>query len=92
MNFLNKLSLARPLRKLAGRIEKRHKFKRALKYNKEHTFSSDGKSAVGGTWCCPTCNAIHECISNNKITGRQFPACCEFEEGHRMFSEHATGL
>lgn len=75
-----------------SRIAKRVAFNRALVHNKRHTYACDDLRVVGGTWMCPTCGTVHECVSHNAFTGRQFPACCEFDEGHRLHRRHATGL
>lgn len=41
-------------------------------------------------WMCPTCNSVHRGGAASKFTGVQFPACCEFEAGHRLDKCHAT--
>ena len=75
-----------------SRIAKRVAFNRALAHNKRHTYACDDLRVVGGTWMCPTCGTVHECVSHNAFTGLQFPACCEFAEGHRLHLRHATGM
>lgn len=77
---------------MRSRIARRAAFNRALAHNKRHTYACYDLRVVGGTWMCPTCGTVHECVSHNVFTGRQFPACCEFAEGHRLYRCHATGL
>lgn len=81
-------AIARKLRKYAAR---RRSYRNALAHNKRHMYSGN-PGRVGGTWCCPTCNTVHGCVAWNAFTGRQFPACCEFEAGPRQHKIHATGL
>lgn len=57
----------------------------AQRYNRTHTYrSSDAR------WMCPTCNAIHTSTGTSPFSGLQFPACCEFSAGHRLFQVHGT--
>jgi len=37
-------------------------------------------------WMCPECNHLHRRIPNTFqfLTGNHFPACCSFQEGHRL--------
>ena len=43
-------------------------------------------------WMCPTCNQVHERLEQiSGFTGLQYPRCCTFSEGHRLYHEaHAT--
>jgi len=77
-------------KRFTEKTEEQRKFDVALAYNKLHTFA--GPDLNAGAWCCPTCNKVHACVAHSVFTGRQFPACCEFEAGHRLHSQHATGL
>ena len=79
-------------RKWRRAAARRKDFKTALAHNRVHTYECLDSRLVGGTWCCPSCNTIHGCVSHNQFTGRQFPACCEFKEGHRLHRSHATDI
>lgn len=41
-------------------------------------------------WMCPGCNAVHRPVSCSVFSGLQFPACCNFQEGHRLGDVFAT--
>lgn len=66
------------------------RFAAALAYNRLHTYS--GHRQVSGTWMCPDCNKVHACVSHNAFYGRQFPACCQHPEGHRIDKKYATQI
>lgn len=71
-------------------LRRRRMFRSALAFNKRWTFSSHPK--LGGVWRCPSCGADHHYTSYNVFSGRQFKSCCEFEAGHRLDRDHATGF
>jgi len=66
------------------------RFAAALAFNKLHTYSFSSSRA--GEWMCPSCHRIHKTIAMSVFSGRQFPACCGFAEGHRLDQQHATGI
>lgn len=57
------------------------KFNAALAFNNLHTYSVGSRAE----WMCPICNAIHPTTGSTVWTGRQFPACCDFQAGHRQY-------
>jgi hypothetical protein len=63
------------IRALKTWCARRRAFKTALSFNRLHTYV--GPNVVGGSWMCPSCGAVHGCISTSHLSGRQF---------------HATGL
>jgi hypothetical protein len=69
---------------------RRAAFRAALAFNRHHTYA--GATNVGGMWQCPDCGRRHHCISWSAFTGRNFPDCCGFKQGHRLDRRHATGL
>lgn len=63
----------------------------ALTYNKVHSYGTIEK-----LWMCPTCNKVHEHCKdtdglNLVLTGEEWPECCEFKRGHRLYKECAAG-
>jgi ssDNA-binding Zn-finger/Zn-ribbon topoisomerase 1 len=45
-----------------------------------------GITAKGGyAWMCPDCNKIHLAIGQNVFTGIDYPKCCKYPEGHRLY-------
>lgn len=65
----------------------------ALAFNRVHTYQG-----TNGKWMCPKCHRVHDSINaadpmSIYLTGRQYPACCDFPEGHRLnfaFAGYAT--
>jgi hypothetical protein len=41
----------------------------------------------GFAWMCPSCNKIHHPISCSVFSGLQYPRCCGFPEGHRLYTD-----
>lgn len=39
----------------------------------------------GYAWMCPTCNKIHLAESCSAMSGLQYPNCCEYRTGHRLY-------
>lgn len=70
------------------RRERKHRFQRALHFNRDNTFT-DTRLAL---WMCPTCSRTHTPIDASPLTGPNYPGCCEHKYGHRKAREHATGL
>ncbi len=61
----------------------------ALAFNSIWTY--DAPTPAAARWMCPVCNKVHLCTGELTVfTGLQFPACCNFIEGHRQFKSHAT--
>lgn len=59
----------------------------AKQFNNRHTYTGDG------LWMCPICNKVYNSTGFNVLTGMQYPACCHFTEGHRLFfTLHATTM
>jgi hypothetical protein len=52
----------------------------ALTFNRRHTFPHG------------SCNTVHASTSHNFLTGLQYPGCCNFGAGHRLYRDHATGM
>jgi hypothetical protein len=81
--------ITRARKRADAKRNKRELFRIALAFNRRHT--NHGPSYQKGLWMCPACNTVHESIEWSFLTGLQFPACCDFYAGHRMFHDHATG-
>ena len=64
---------------------RRARRRNALAHNRLHTYSW-----LQPLWMCPTCCSVHRGGAYSKYTGVQFPACCEFDAGHRTDKCHAT--
>lgn len=62
-------------------LERRRRFRAALSYNRDHTFSLCPVN--GGSWMCPQCCRIHRSHSSSKFGGPQFNACCDLPAGSR---------
>lgn len=45
---------------------------------------------VGHAWMCPDCNKIHHATSCSAFSGLQYPACCSYPEGHRLYHDIKT--
>ena len=56
----------------------------ALTFNSLHTFDYRQE------WMCPECNMIHKRDGLSILSGYQYPACCSFPAGHRLYNDHAT--
>lgn len=69
------------------RRNKRELFRIALTFNRRHTFPH---GIAPARWMCPTCNTVHASTSHNFLTGLQYPACCNFGAGHRLYRDHAV--
>lgn len=69
---------------------RRRWFQTAVAYNAMHTFEYSGPCAA--TWMCPNCHSVHRSAVTNKFSGRQFPACCQFEAGGRLERRHAISF
>lgn len=41
----------------------------------------------GFAWMCPSCNKIHRPYENSVFSGLQYPACCKYFAGHRLFEK-----
>jgi hypothetical protein len=72
---------------MARRKKARELFAIAQRFNLAH---SNAGMLVAGRWMCPVCNEVHRSTEISFLTGPQYPACCRFQAGHRMFSMHAT--
>lgn len=65
-------------------------YKAALAFNALHCHTGDD------LWMCPECNKVHSSDTTKTkkwgwLTGRQYPACCRFLNGHRLeYEDHAT--
>lgn len=44
----------------------------------------------GYAWMCPTCNKIHLAESCSAMSGLQYPNCCEYRTGHRLYEDLRT--
>lgn len=39
-------------------------------------------------WMCPLCNTAHDRLDEvSAFTGLQYPKCCDFDDGHRLYHE-----
>lgn len=56
--------------------------KEAMRFNKKHTLKTQYQT---GQWMCSTCGKVHKSIGWTFWTGSQYPACCDYLEGHRVF-------
>lgn len=58
-------------------------------FNNRYTYKKrwKGSSSYTFCWMCPECNKIHEAKENSFLTGMQYPACCSYPEGHRLFDD-----
>jgi hypothetical protein len=66
-------------------------------YNKEYLgkgewMPSEGNSFYGFgvkkdyAWMCPDCNKIHRPTGCTVFTGLQYPACCSYYQGDRLYA------
>lgn len=67
-------------------LERRRKRLAALSYNRQFTFRGNGQCS----WMCPTCCRVHRSFADNKLSGPQFAACCNFPAGGRLGKPFAT--
>jgi len=44
----------------------------------------------GYAWMCPTCNHIYHPVSDSVFSGLQYPACCEYPAGDRLYLDIKT--
>lgn len=44
----------------------------------------------GNAWMCPDCNTIHLSSGCSAMTGLQYPSCCNYREGHRLYHDIKT--
>lgn len=95
MNYLRELpAIWREAFKLAAKKARARKLAKAkhaaaLAYNAVWTY--DAPDSGEARWMCPLCNTVHKFTGEITVwTGLQFPACCVFPTGHRLFNEHAT--
>jgi hypothetical protein len=90
------ISVFREAARLAAEKEQARKLTQA-KYDAALAFNTiwtyDAPSPLESRWMCPLCNSVHKFTGEITVfTGLQFPACCNFPEGHRQFKCHATTL
>ncbi|WP_145974283.1 hypothetical protein [Stenotrophomonas pictorum] len=61
------------------------KLQAALHFNNLHAYHHKGRQE----WMCPFCNRIHPRLQEiSVLTGYQYPACCDFPEGHKQYKSH----
>ena len=76
-------------KRIKERRETRRRYRLALEFNRRATLKTQWKN--NGQWMCPTCNRVHNSNGWTPWTGSQYPACCDFQEGHRTYWKlHAT--
>lgn len=39
----------------------------------------------GNAWMCPDCNSIHHPVESSMFSGLQYPSCCAYPQGHRLW-------
>ena len=44
----------------------------------------------GYAWMCPKCNKIHLASSCSAMSGLQYPDCCDYRTGHRLYNDIRT--
>lgn len=76
------------IEKIRRWLERRARFRRALRFNRVFTFRGQGR----GVWMCPSCGSSHFSLLTVPLSGPIYSACCGFEQGHRLDKQHATGL
>jgi ssDNA-binding Zn-finger/Zn-ribbon topoisomerase 1 len=52
-------------------------------FNDRYTYREKYDDAPA--WMCPDCNNINYLSATKDFTGYQFPGCCSYPEGHRLF-------
>jgi hypothetical protein len=77
--MLAKARTRRAARKLAER-----KARIAREYNVLHTHTTEWRKDRG-RWMCPSCHEVHRATGWTFLTGTQYPACCIFAAGHRVY-------